>query len=145
MEENEFHHPPSNAPLKVVVFLICAAAGYWGVRHLRSGSDAVPWRTDLTMAKAEASREGKPLVVYFTADWCPPCQEMKRSTWSSPKVAAAMQDYIPVKIDVDDQPDVARQFRIKSIPQVHMLLSNGETGPAISGYVDDDQMASWLR
>ena len=53
---------------------------------------------------------------------------MKRTTWADARVAAAVeQGFIPVKIDVDEQPAVAREFGVSGIPRVEAVR------PAVAG------------
>jgi thiol:disulfide interchange protein len=130
---------------KVVVFLAVAIAGFWGVRQYLSPKGSVPWRTDLEYAKSEGSKERKPLLVYFTADWCGPCQHMKETTWADGRVAEALKDYIPVKIDVDDQPQVARMFGVRGIPRVQVMTAEGTLGQALTGAVSPEDMVNWLK
>ena len=46
-------------------------------QHVRGGHHPT-WSDDLETARAQARREDKPLLVYFTADWCGYCREAKR-------------------------------------------------------------------
>jgi thiol:disulfide interchange protein len=130
---------------KVVVFLAMAIAGFWVVRQYLSPKGSVPWRTDLDGAKVEAARARKPLLVYFTADWCGPCQHMKSTTWADGRVAEALKDYIPVKIDVDDQPQVARTFGVRGIPRVQVMTAEGSMGQSLTGAVSPEDMVDWLK
>src|SRR3954452_11338201 len=90
--------------------------------------ELVPWRHDFTAATAEAKQSGKPLFLYFTASWCGPCQEMRRTTWSDAEVERALAAYVPVKIDVDEHPDLARRYRVDEFP-TFMVQSAGEEPP----------------
>ena len=44
------------------------------------------------------------------ADWCPPCRAMEDSTFSNPEVINKAQDFIPLRIDVDEHQDVANKY-----------------------------------
>ena len=137
-------HDPKR-PLKIISFLTTALIGYWAVRTYVFPPGVISWRDDLPAAKLEAARVGKPLLVYFTADWCPPCQEMKSTTWNDTRVGEVVRDYVPVMIDVDEQGDVARKFGVRGIPRVQMLLPDGQQGEAVVGYVSADDMVAWLK
>src|SRR6185436_1650059 len=80
------------------------------VSKLLQPSEIVPWRTDLRTATDESYASGKPVMLYLTASWCGPCQSLKSTTWASPEVETALRAFVPVKIDVDAHPDIARRL-----------------------------------
>merc|ERR1712098_752319 len=59
---------------------------------------------------------GKPIVVDFTATWCPPCQRI------APKfeqMSIDNPDLVFLKVDVDAQQEVAIQSQIEAMPTFH--------------------------
>jgi thiol:disulfide interchange protein len=85
------------------------------------------WRTDLPAALAEAKATGRPVLVDFYADWCPPCIAMKHDVWPDAEVGRALTArYIPVQVDVDRDPAAAARYRIEGIPTVLVLDAEGE-------------------
>jgi thiol-disulfide isomerase/thioredoxin len=98
---------PAFRPVLVVLAVLALMLAFSGLRKANTPNDNLPWRKDLHAAKQEAAAGSKPLLLYFTATWCGPCQAMARETWPQPQVATALASVIPVKIDVDEHPDIA--------------------------------------
>ncbi|MGE5607841.1 MAG: thioredoxin family protein [Bacillota bacterium] len=92
-------------------------------------SDGIPWRTDFNAALAESKQSGKPVLLDFSASWCPPCQVMKHDVWPDPKVREAVTtDYIPVLIDIDAAGNqaVAARYGIDAIPAILIVDADGK-------------------
>lgn len=76
------------------------------------------WRTDIEQAKREAAASGKLVLLHFGAAWCRPCQQVEAYVFKSPKVIRALNELvIPVRIDVDDHPNLVKKFSVQSIPE----------------------------
>lgn len=101
--------------------------GVWYKRtHATPPPSAITWYTDVDKALAAAERTGRPVLVDFAADWCPPCITMKHDVWPDRGVAAAVRaGYVPLLVDVDAQPDVAARYGISGIPSVLVLDDAG--------------------
>lgn len=108
------------------------------------GEERIPWRSNLVDARAEAESDSKPVLLYFTADWCGPCQTMRRTTWVNPDVEAALQGFVPVKIDVDAQPAVAMQYGIMSVPTYAVLDGEGQPVRSAVGAIPPEDFLNWL-
>ena len=136
---------PAFRPVLLVLVVLAVMLALRGLRNARTPHDDLPWRKDLNTAKQEAAAARKPVLVYFTAEWCPPCQEMHRVTWPDPRVADALQAVVPVKIDVDQQADVAMAFNVESIPRMQLLNTDGTPGPTREGFTSVDELVAWLK
>ena len=72
------------------------------------------------------------LLFYFTAKWCGPCQRIK------PLLQKISEGADPLKlkvfmIDIDDNDELARKFKIKNVPSFYLYKNKeiiGETSGA---------------
>ena len=67
----------------------------------------------------QATRSGKPIILYFTGKWCVPCRIMKRTVWADKHVSTSVNtQFIPVQIQVDDPKDaeVLARYNVSGAP-----------------------------
>ena len=87
---------------------------------------------------SEVLASEKTVVIDFWATWCGPCQMMAPVV---EELSEEQSDWIVGKIDVDEEPALAQQFSIVSIPTL-VVLKNGKEEKRIIGYRTKEQVLS---
>ncbi len=121
------------------------AASQW-LTHRGSGTgtahDSVTWHHTEADGIAAASAAHKPILIDMWAEWCEACKKMDATTFSDPKVLAALaQDWTLVKLDLTElneaNDQIQQKYGIQSLPTLVLLPPSGDAKAklAINGYV----------
>ena len=102
------------------------------------------WRRDYDQALAEATKHGKLVVIDFYADWCGPCKQMERTTFKDDAVKKRLRDFIPLKVNTDEHPDVAANYNITALPTTVVVQGSGKPIAAKVGYLGPRQFLELL-
>ena len=89
---------------------------------------------------SEVLNSNKPVLLDFYADWCGPCRMV------GPIVSEIANERIDVKvgkINVDEQPELAAQFQVMSIPML-AVIKNGKLENRVVGYRSKEQIEAML-
>lgn len=132
-------------PLRFLLAILVGATVVTAISRGLAPKDKIPWRTDVAAAGVEARQAGKPVLLYFTASWCGPCQRMKRTTWGDATVDARLRSaYVPVKVDIDADPATAQTYQISSVPTIVVLDADGNVEQQTAGALPADEFLAWL-
>ena len=82
----------------------------------------------------------KSVLIDFWAPWCGPCQMLGPII---EEIAAERDDAIIAKVNVDDEMELAKKFRIVSIPTV-IVIKNGEKVASSLGYKPKEEILKLL-
>ena len=98
----------------------------------------ITWLTDYDAALKLAQSTNKLVVVDFFATWCGPCKMMERDTFSDEKVQQQLANFVPLKIDVDRQPQLAAKYGIEGYPTTLVIDATGKPITGAVGYLKPD-------
>jgi thiol:disulfide interchange protein DsbD len=116
-----------------------------------AGQKLIAWNSDVNKALNRARQEKKPVMMVFTASWCPSCRKMQDSTFTHTAVIERSGDFIPLRIDVDENPDIAesyngnaRKYGGVGIPNTLFLSPEGNNLRHTIGYLGPDRFLSLM-
>ena len=91
--------------------------------------------------EADVLNSDKPALVDFWAEWCGPCKMI------APILEEAASEYVDkmsvVKLNVDESPNIAQKFGIRSIPTL-MLFKDGAVQAQKLGAMSKSQLMEFL-
>lgn len=90
--------------------------------------------------QSEVLNSEKPVLLDFWASWCGPCQMVLPLV---DEIAKERSDIKVCKINVDEQKDLAMQFRVLSIPTL-AVFKNGEVVSRSTGAKPKEQILEMI-
>ena len=89
----------------------------------------------------EVLSSDKPVLVDFWAPWCGPCRMVLPII---EEIAEENEDIKVVKINVDEEPELANQFGVMTIPTLY-VFKNGEAVNHRSGAMPKEQILALVK
>jgi thioredoxin-related protein len=90
----------------------------------------IPWQNYSEDILEAAHKSGRPVMIDFTSQRCPPCAAMDREVFSDNRVASAAKEFIALRVDladgVADSRAAAEKFGIQATPTIVFLGADGK-------------------
>ena len=119
----------------------------WEQKVSENNPNGINWGENLDSAFAIASKSNKIIMIDFMAEWCPPCKKMDKTTFSNINIIKKTNDFIPVRIDVDKQKNIAEEYNGNArkyggigIPNILFLDKEKNLIRQIVGFHNADQL-----
>lgn len=143
---------PSYLPWRFILLLVALAGVLVFAQSLYHGNvhnNRVAWLSNYDQASKEAAVAGKPMLVFFSADWCTPCKQLKAWVFSDQEVAdTIMTEFIPVMIDLTNpgeyENNLANRYEVQGIPALFVTHPDGTLISQTAGYTNKEKLTAWL-
>ena len=81
------------------------------------------------------------VLVDFFAEWCGPCRMLAPILEDFASEESEIEVY---KVNVDNEPDLAREFQVSSIPTM-ILFKDGKQIDKKIGFAPKDALKAWIN
>ncbi|MCC7456658.1 MAG: thioredoxin family protein [Nitrospira sp.] len=133
--------------------LFALAATLLAAPLARAAADAgVAWRdaandADIARAFAQARTEGKPLLLYWGAQWCPPCNQLKATLFNRHDFIERSRSLVAVSIDGDlpGAQKLGARFKVSGYPTMVLMRADGTEITRLPGEADPPQVLQLLQ
>ncbi len=106
----------------------------------------VTFYTDPSIALGAAKEQGRPVFVYARSESCGWCKKFEEETFTNDSVIKTLNgNFILVSIDVYNQKNETRNFRVRGTPTEIFLDSNGTEIKRIPGYTDTETFLNTIN
>ncbi len=115
-------------------------------------SDLIHWQAFRDDLLTEAQEVSKPVLIDFYADWCIPCKELDKFTFSEPAVIDLSRQFVMLKADLTTSRDplgsrLRKTYGIKGVPTLVLLKPDGSEAKQlrIVGFIEKDELLEKMK
>jgi thiol:disulfide interchange protein DsbD len=135
--------------LRTLLGAVSAGALVWMLFTTGGTPPALTFAPFDAAALAAARGGHKPVVVDFSADWCIPCREMERTTFTDPAVVKGASGFILMRANLTaDSPAnqaLIKRFNVQGVPTTLFIDSSGEVRARRAGYIGAADFLKYLH
>jgi len=139
--------------LPILIFLLANLAG---LDRATAQSGSLSWN-DFNSAVNAADNNGKALFLFFEAEWCGFCKQMRSEIFPLDSVQDKVgEGFVPVAIDIESdekivyqnkemsQKSFSHQMRIDATPTIMFMSREGEVIGRYRGFADENEFTLLL-
>ena len=144
-------------PLRLSAMAIALAATLAGLGTAAHAADGPPstnvaWQdatsdADIDKAFTTAKAQNKPVLLYWGAVWCPPCNQLKATLFNRQDFAEQSKSFVPVHLDGDapGAQKLGTKFKVVGYPTLILFSPDRKELTRLPGEVDAAQVMQLLQ
>jgi len=134
--------------------LAATLAGFGAAAHAADGPPPgnVAWQdatsdADIDKAFAAAKAQNKPVLLYWGAVWCPPCNQLKATLFNRQDFAEQSKSFVAVHLDGDapGAQKLGTKFKVAGYPTLILFNPDRKELTRLPGEVDAAQVMQLLQ
>jgi thiol:disulfide interchange protein len=115
-----------------------------------TAAKAISWSTDANLATAlvASQNSNQNIFVDVSTVWCGYCKKMKKSVYTQGTIINALNThYVALALDGEngDGKDLVAKYGINGFPTQLILNANGEIVKQNTGYLNEDELLTFLK
>jgi thiol:disulfide interchange protein DsbD len=115
--------------LKICLSLLLLGVGAVACTSTTAGP-TIAWQSYDPAAVDRARQEERPVILEFYADWCVPCKELERFTFSDQRVIESTEAFVRLRVDLSDYDspesvNLRRKYEVTGVPEIMFLDTQG--------------------
>ncbi len=138
---------------QILAIVMIIAATWLALPNESAAAEKIDWLTPEDEAALESMLDsGKPVMIDFYADWCIPCKEMDKFTFSDPRVVEYSRQMTMIKIDMTQfdgefESILQQRFKVKGVPTYLFMTKDRRELPKLrlTGFEKADPFLDRLK
>jgi thioredoxin-like negative regulator of GroEL len=130
----------------------CSKAPEGGVARPAGATSGIAWvsptsGSDVDAAFADAKARNQPVFLFWTAAWCPPCNQVKSTIFTRSGFIEQSRSFVPVYVDGDTPSgqSLGKRFNVSAYPTMVLLRHDGTEVTRLAGSVDPAKYMQLLQ
>jgi thiol:disulfide interchange protein DsbD len=149
-EKRGAKHPERSKPFKFASIPLAIVGAFLTLSWVELPKAQLQWLTSEAEGAKIATKEHRPLIVDFGAEWCGACKELTTHTFADDTVRSEAGRFIAVRVDATDDDDpqvnaIKDKYKVVGLPTVVVMDSTGQERVRFNEFVPPERFLSAIR